>query len=1003
MTRSDEQWTTAVHQPRALYTENKSPHVFCHDAHERCEPNPSADLTPSGRLKRSALCPLARFDFGAGPPALSAAQQNVAAVESGPALTLKHCTGDRRPDHVIDLTLNDEDSGDDETRARPPLAVAAASAVAMASDSPLGKCAGNSANSCAAAATMQALPHGDAASEPKMPLAEEIESDVDEEWPQVPAAAASSLLSNESLSMDPQATYSRTRAKVGATLDAICKAVPLVRGGPSDDTVERSDETDSRRQREVTRHLCNDKGDVAIDADVGRDLSHDVREENEKDVPVVTASDPIAVYENLEDGEIFEERGSPVPVVPIKVGKPPSITSGTPPRDAVETRLYPQQNKQKKRGKKKPKRKLEAMQMMHTPPCGTGADFKRTIRQRAYVDALPPNQRRLALARNSLRGEAMNVRPVYQEPPPAFCHAGDPRAGILHSPAGPPLQRRLAPPPVLQYGDSQILRINRQGSVEMLEGGAGSSLHRTFSEPLMQGEPALFVHSTFPDPPMHGRAGPSYSPAFSEPSMRSRAALFPHPTFPEPVMQGGFQYRPVPMPASLPMSNRPGVPLKRFAGASSQPPHMPTPHSNVAASKQRDESEEFNLDSLRVAALRSKTKYVPKTTERMNQKGATAAQSISPSLRSPAIVVQSAKGGEKPAGPGIDKLRLEILQSMKRKRPSTTNDVTPKNVLLASEPVAMETSDETALSGNVKVDLSGSQTDQVMKDELSEPALPDVTTDADHNEGGRPISKTDNPATGEEQKQVDGSTNLVIAVSSEEVKPQTQHTIQPLEFRPLTASSQSLVIRLSPEDFSPHDRGSDTDIKASASSSLQGAIYEMRRKIAEREKEKMDRLLLSAATWLSKQSLEALPSSALPSTSSPQLSREKQASTEVAQLANGTTLSTCASAPAIETAKDAPMEVMVDGEASVSGQPEASIMRKMVLTPCEGAALSAKTMETAADQDSHLKEALTPQALSDTLGVSIVTCTHVSPSVLQYEVLASSDVQNADPAGSVRV
>uniref|UniRef100_A0AAV1VAH7 Uncharacterized protein n=1 Tax=Peronospora matthiolae TaxID=2874970 RepID=A0AAV1VAH7_9STRA len=964
MARSKEQWNA---QQRALHTQNKSKSAFYQgDVKE-------SGLTPSGsRVLGPFVSPkllhMDRFNSGAPSPASPAtAVTNLRTFEFGHAPRLEHLN-DCQSNQVIDLTMDDEDSEKDETVEQPIGSGRVAPAADGAPAYALSSRASDSTNNETAVVKMQLKHHGEMTSEIKMPMTEDIESDVDEEWPLVPGAPVSSMTSKESLLIDHQAAYSRTEEDVGATLDAICKTVSLFQGESGDGNSEQNDQADTRWQHKSTLNLCDDKGSSTTDTDVGEGISHHALEENEDAARVVTLPDPINECENLEDGEIFEEGGPPVSVLPIKIVEPtPSVHVSTASVDAMGTNSHPRHKKQKKRGKKKAKRKLETMQTLHASPCEIGTVFKRTVRQRPYVSASPSDQHRHGTVRNGTRGEAMDVRPVFQDPPPAFFHAsgphaGGPRAGILHPPTGPSQQHRLAPPPVLQYGDSQILRVNRQGSAQMLEGGAGPPVRATFSEPLMQVGAALPLPRTYLEPPMQVGAPLSLYPTFSDRPVQGGAGMsFPR-TFSEPLVQGGFRYRSMPASSSLPVSNRQGFSLKHFQSTSSRPPPVSAPCHDVAVSKKRDESDDFNLDSLRVAALRSKTKHVVKTTESTGQK-VTVAQSSPPPLRSPSILGENEKGRENQESPEVDELRLEILQSMKRKRHCTVNDAKPKEVSSVSEPVAMETSDENGLSEVATTNPLASCMDQDTTNTLSEPKALDVTTDTDHIEAERPTSEMNKPAVGDEQKQVDDSTAFCITASLEPAQSRAGLTVSPPEFRPLTASSQSLVIQLSPDDFSPQTQGGDADTKALASSSLQNAIQEMRRKIAEREKEKTNRLSLSAATRLSQQSFDTLSSLALSSTSS----QDKQVLAEFAQLADATALSTDASASAERTGF-LPAEVIVDGlENNISGQTEASVMKETVLSPAE-ANLSAETTETATGQDSQPKPVLAPEALSDTLG-----------------------------------
>ncbi|EEY60553.1 uncharacterized protein PITG_13272 [Phytophthora infestans T30-4] len=147
---------------------------------------------------------------------------------------------------------------------------------------------------------------------------------------------------------------------------------------------------------------------------------------------------------SLEDGEIFEEGAAPKPTMQaqqamMRENRPGQLDAY--PMDAMGIRPHQRVKKQKKRGKKKSKRKLEAMQMMHTPPGEIIPDFERATRRRPFAEGPPPGQYTLAMMRNDPRSNVMNIRPVFQDPPPA----------------------------PFQPGHSQILRVNRQGGMEMLD------------------------------------------------------------------------------------------------------------------------------------------------------------------------------------------------------------------------------------------------------------------------------------------------------------------------------------------------------------------------------------------------------------------------------------------------------------------------------------------------------------------------------------------------------
>lgn len=123
----------------------------------------------------------------------------------------------------------------------------------------------------------------------------------------------------------------------------------------------------------------------------------------------------------------------------------------------------------------------------------------------------------------------------------------------------PQMSAPMPPPP--PYEDSRILRVNRQGSMEMLDN-----------------EGQVLIHPMFSEPPRHA----------------------------------GFKYRSVSMSPPQPTPSEPIHLLQRSMSDTSRLPPRPTPGhgglANPAASGERDDPDDFDLDSLRAAALRSKTK-----------------------------------------------------------------------------------------------------------------------------------------------------------------------------------------------------------------------------------------------------------------------------------------------------------------------------------------------------------------------------------------------------------
>ncbi|RLN97336.1 hypothetical protein BBJ28_00003417 [Nothophytophthora sp. Chile5] len=614
-------------------------------------------------------------------------------------------------------------------------------------------------------------------------LPEDVESDVDEEWP----------------GMDPTnpghgtAMLEQTGVEVGAALDAIRETFQIHREqeGASHEQEEQLEES---MDLETPDNDGDDDDEMEVDEDEALPNQTAQGGDDELQSGDTDWAGRIVRVEHLEDGEIYEEGA--VVASPTKVQRAIALERQAARYDAqpVDTPGFPgthaqnlRARKQKKRGKKKSKRKLEAMQMMHGSSAEMTAEFERVVRHELFANAPPPGSYTRAMMKNGSEGD---VRPRFPIGPPQFPPDG--RHGELPH---PPLRHPhppMVPPPHPPFDDNQILRVNRQGSLEMFNGDVELPLQRTFSEP----------------------------PSFT-----------------------GFKYRSVPkspprtqhsMGISYP---RQSLPFGANPGGSA--------NSAISSEKHRDE-EELDLNSLRAAALR--TKRPSKSSVTLGDQPVElpvdlyASSSSSPSDPAPDAQTQS-----EPVSPEIDELRAEIWRSMQRNRKRAANKVAPP-LPPPSEPA---TKLEESADVNPSVPATGDEVLQgvaVAQDDSSgSNASPEAS--ALNAAAGTPIQQSDNspPLPEADESTVvpenakEGEQPAPAPASVMATKAPTKYVATTPEFRPLTACSQSVVIRLSLDDFSPRKSGDDTrtaSIKTNAVSvqNINDAIEEMRRKIAEREK-----------------------------------------------------------------------------------------------------------------------------------------------------------------------
>ncbi|KAL4173151.1 hypothetical protein KRP22_008305 [Phytophthora ramorum] len=353
MARSKEQWK--AQQKRAMHTQSQSNSFF---QVKRPSPHPSAS---------SAL-----FQLGKPAPA--------ALLKPDP-IQIPRQSGSSSS-QVIDLTLDDEEEEDEPMGAQvtqQPATPAGADAVSAAAFDALQlrMLDGTENEASAVAQSLQT----DSISEMLVPLAEDVESDVDEEWPKVPPVETPSVTSvvtaSVPLSVNKQPSHDQTTEEVGVALDAIRRTIPFSQGGQQRNDAEKSDQVEVNDQH--THTLSYDDDDNKMEADVDEELPIQASTAV-GDASGSKTADRVVRVENLEDGEIFEEGAAPkasvqVQRVIMREHHPDQFDAL--PVDAMGIRPHLRNKKQKKRGKKKTKRKLEAMQLMHGSPGEMPTEFER--------------------------------------------------------------------------------------------------------------------------------------------------------------------------------------------------------------------------------------------------------------------------------------------------------------------------------------------------------------------------------------------------------------------------------------------------------------------------------------------------------------------------------------------------------------------------------------------------------------------------------------------------
>ncbi|TDH70501.1 hypothetical protein CCR75_000364 [Bremia lactucae] len=633
-----------------------------------------------------------------------------------------------------------------------------------------------------------------------LPMGGDAESDVDEDWPTVSLLSSSSMPASMAAS-DPQLTLvaqslvgnisCSSQLQKAFEVDDNCKQNFTLQGNEGNEPAQVQGSSNQKTQELSKDHTSQ------IDANTSTNLL------NQDSTMLASCTDSNAQIENLEDGEIFEEGLVLKPAMQTLV--PHQVENCL-----FETNtLHPQQRskKPKKRGKKRNKRKLEAMQMSRAST-GNSLPFERRARQRSFGDLPRSVQFSHAPMRNTYRETSMTVPRTFHD----LRSAPLPIASGLHPPPIllPRHEHSSLAPPQLSYEDSQILRVNRQGSMEIFYGNGEQSLQTTFSEP---------------------------------------------------VMQGGFQYRSLPMSPSRSTLDEFNY-LSHRSLCEPPPPPRAVYLNQITCSepilKEKSSSTEvINLDDLRAAALRSK---VDRSLPLLASTTATKIQDSPISTAAPIGATSSLTSSSSPsrslhmdekivqdASPNSEnELRLEILRSMTRYRKQTITDTKDGSQVLASPlsvtNIAKKLKDAKEARDSVGNDITKNPV------HLSNSCAPQKVLELTPS-NGHESANAGHVVNCESSKFIlkNGKSDKVSTSASNSANLFAQGTKTSPKLRPLTASTQSVVIWLNTEDFSPRQGKTDAHLQ---STRLQEEINEMRRKIAEREQERINRSLKNTpAKW----------------------------------------------------------------------------------------------------------------------------------------------------------
>lgn len=720
--------------------------------------------------------------------------------------------------NCIDLTIDDDSEDDDE-----PLV---SLSCPQAHRSPQRSNTTTSSAAVESSVLSMESAHGNDNSNGQIFEGEPVESDVDEEWPQpapvvqpvvrAPMCQLSSLSFSEDEDQESEEDEELPRRMNGSPMKRATRTSLGDEGrvtGSEQAARERSPSQDRAEGQRVVSVINIDDAEDGITSASPANSDASQEDDHNADVTSEPAAKKLDAIDDeyLEDGEIFEEGA--VPASPTKVKQAIALERLASRAMGNSPQQQQRQKKQKKRGKKKSKRKLDAMLMMGgggaAMATGFEVEFERNTRHHSFLPPTATLDQHMAEVDSMMmmygggpashaagNAASYGAHGPPMPPPPAHPHMhANPRM-----PSGPP------PPPPSSSGafpafaDDQILRVNRHGNVEMFNSNGEFS-----------------------------RNGPKPPP------------LPPQP----PVALGGFNYRniqPQPPRFAVPAAAESNGSSKGGSSSSSSSSSSQSPEKLLAeGAAKASPSADFDLDSLRAAALRTK---------RLSKVVADGEVSVDVADNgakkgSPPLPVVPPLPASEPVGrksdvpePSIDDLRAEILRSMMMKkkaaRPATVNassTVKPQPVKIESAP--------TKVSSPVSVDQQQQQEQQPViqtesnllaseekKETQPRPSVYEPLTAPANLNAPRPSPSPSPPLP---PTHVDYSS---LSVSTAAVVP--------LKCRPLTASSQSIVIRLSREDYVKSSKsgesGSGGACGNTGSSTIQSAIDEMRKKIAEKEK-----------------------------------------------------------------------------------------------------------------------------------------------------------------------
>lgn len=638
--------------------------------------------------------------------------------------------------------------------------------------------------------------------EAEQALGEDEESDVDEEWPAVQRSGASTPETQE-LEDDKEENRKEDRELPAPGASAVSSVMDM-----------------EEDEMEIDEELPVAAKPPPAGADGGKEAETDWAGRILRIVETAEIS-----QEHLEDGEIFEVGAVATSPASIKralalerLGSREDSSSDAGSSHSQHHVAGPNKQKKvrKKRGKKKRKRELEMMAAEAAVPGSAPMGFERITRQNALPSA-PPVLLSHPPGFQATMGvpqpdRLVQFQPRFPPPPPPIRHV--PFAGP------PPPPRRLpphlvpnlnVPPPPPQglpqypqhpgfhrhhsdpisahppFGGNHIMRINRQGSIEMLS-SSGGNVRR-------------------PPPPI--------------------MAAPPHPVVP---VEGGFRYRSIgrpPQPTRVVeliqttiTEDHSGASSPAVSNASSMNIEGNYENSTPSKNQSDDHHEAANDGDLDLALLRAmalRTKRAPRSLPqgRIENASAHSSESADSQVNQPANESDNTDATDinNKSKTDIDELRAEILRSMARK----TKKLKMSGVDSSNSAIAKDCSDLLA---------DANTSPQLAEDNVAEACPVSAVQVIPPKVYIEPTPVKASPA------------DSASVVTDAHAAPPTP------VIRPLTACTQSLVIRLDDDDLvlvgnDDDNVGLGSPLSSSeAPQNIQSAIDKMRQKIAGLERER---------------------------------------------------------------------------------------------------------------------------------------------------------------------